>query len=554
MLPPVMLPILLTWITQTAALLGLGLALRRLLRLQTSGAEACFQSFWLGWAFTLAFLQVWHLGLPVSATATALLLVAGVAGLIWNGRGLRRLIQAPSRRWLWGSPVVLLAIWLANLALAAPTNSDTGLYHLPTVRWLVSYPLVPGLGNLHGRLAFNSAHFLYVAALDVGMWVYRSQHLANGPLLLALMAQILWYVSESLRSPRSLSWHTYFHVLLLAPSLHEVISHNIASPSPDLPVFIVGVLVWGELLALWSGDLAEDECAERLLMLGVLAAVGVVIKLSFAATAGVAGALAMVVWIRVYRAKAFHFSILARAVVPAALLLLPWVARGVVLSGYMAYPSTWPSLPVSWSVPPARVAEEAMWIRSWARLPGLPWQEVLGRTDWVLPWARRIVRAFVVGPPASLAVLGGALWVWARRRDPLPPNHVPSPWLWLGGLVGVLGVWFFAAPDARFVGSTVWLLASGVLCLALDPARRSWGRLGLLVVTGVMSCLALVWASSPVAYWVEPGPDGGLHPPPTVALQALTTYSGDTVYRPREGGRAGMRPCLVRPTSIRNCV
>ena len=36
---------------------------------------------------------------------------------------------------------------------------DTGLYHAQAIRWIEEYGVVPGLGNLHSRFAYNSAAF-----------------------------------------------------------------------------------------------------------------------------------------------------------------------------------------------------------------------------------------------------------------------------------------------------------------------------------------------------------------------------------------------------------
>jgi hypothetical protein len=52
------------------------------------------------------------------------------------------------------------ASWIASRSMRPPTNGDSGEYHFNTIRWINAFPIVPGLGNLHGRLAFNQS-FLY---------------------------------------------------------------------------------------------------------------------------------------------------------------------------------------------------------------------------------------------------------------------------------------------------------------------------------------------------------------------------------------------------------
>lgn len=53
-------------------------------------------------------------------------------------------------------------VWLGAIstyATSAAWNFDSGLYHIPAIRWIADYRLPLGLGNLHGRLGFDSAWF-----------------------------------------------------------------------------------------------------------------------------------------------------------------------------------------------------------------------------------------------------------------------------------------------------------------------------------------------------------------------------------------------------------
>jgi hypothetical protein len=112
------------------------------------------------------------------------------------------------------------AIWLANRAIGPALNADSGLYHFTSVRWATSYPIVPGLGNLHYRLAFNSSYFLYVASLDIGAWAHESHHLANGFLLLGLLTQILLSVVKLVGRVEHLKVYEIFDIVLL-PSVRK---------------------------------------------------------------------------------------------------------------------------------------------------------------------------------------------------------------------------------------------------------------------------------------------------------------------------------------------
>ncbi len=70
---------------------------------------------------------------------------------------------------------------LAGIVFASgPVKSyDTGLYHAQSVKWINEYGVVPGLGNLHFRLAFNSSWLVFSSFFDILAFEGKSYHLVN---------------------------------------------------------------------------------------------------------------------------------------------------------------------------------------------------------------------------------------------------------------------------------------------------------------------------------------------------------------------------------------
>ncbi|MEX2611286.1 MAG: hypothetical protein WEA24_15290 [Gemmatimonadota bacterium] len=181
--------LLLVWGTLAAVVLvGLGRLLR--LILPPPGEDGTSPpAFWLGLAGCLAFLQLWHLLLPVDGRAALLLLGVGLAGFR-SGRG----SAGVARPGAYGVALLLLlpaVLVLANRALGEATVYDSGLYHFANVRWATEHALVPGLGNLHARLAFNQSYFLLVAGLDHPLPGLDGHRLVNGILYVALLAELV---------------------------------------------------------------------------------------------------------------------------------------------------------------------------------------------------------------------------------------------------------------------------------------------------------------------------------------------------------------------------
>jgi hypothetical protein len=193
----------------------------------------------------------------------------------------------------------------------------------------------------------------------------------------------------------------------------------------------------------------------------------------------------------------------------AALLVVPWMARGVLLSGYPLFPSAALGLPVAWRIPESLVTPISPVILEWARTVN---QTIPYTGD--LSWAREWYTAFpfeVAKRALLLALAAGAVGValalveWRRWSAGARSSGVEeegashSRWEINGAaaLVGVSGLalvaWFLMAPDYRFSGALVWMLMACGLCLAwlaLTAPRTIREPLGLAV--GLVLGLAII--------------------------------------------------------------
>ena len=70
--------LLAAWLVAVAACLGIGLLGFRLAGVREVDVDRGFQAFWIGFALVLWLLQIWHLLLPVSPVAGAVLLCGPV--------------------------------------------------------------------------------------------------------------------------------------------------------------------------------------------------------------------------------------------------------------------------------------------------------------------------------------------------------------------------------------------------------------------------------------------------------------------------------------------
>ena len=142
---------------------------------------------------------------------------SGSDGLINSRAALLEWLKTAFREARWAfSLYATIALFLAIRAAGPNDYFDTGLYGAQAVRWLQTFPTVPGLANLHGHLGFNSSAFLCIAVLNRGPWSGLAFHLFTGFLLTAIAFLVL---DACLRMARNQATTPadWFHCILAIP-------------------------------------------------------------------------------------------------------------------------------------------------------------------------------------------------------------------------------------------------------------------------------------------------------------------------------------------------
>jgi hypothetical protein len=404
------------------------------------------------------------------------------------------------------------------------------------------------------QLSLNSSYFLYVAMLDAGWWQHRAHHLANGVLLLALFAQILHSARALLTARVRAEPIHVFWLLLLAPVVGAALGSNVSSPSPDLPVFALGVVIASELLTLLVDARASPRRRARaFLAIVLMASVGLTVKLSIAAFGAVAVVVAFVAWRSTPepQLRADRTTVVAAAVV--ALIVGSWMIRGVVLSGYPAYPIGVGGALVEWRLPASVLEDSRRSIHDIARIPLVVGVSPEARDAWFAGWAwtgpwiyrLRLYRAeFVV--PCLAALAACAIALYCRWCHPQPrPAGAPRGSFFIVPVVAIV-LWFLTAPDPRFAFASFAVLAPATFAFTFE--RHAAARRTVLWVGGALSCgLAVTLLASSFA-WVPAGPDDGFHPTPVVPVRPFVTRSGLELHvPPRDKCWDGPLTCTTSP-------
>ncbi len=534
---------LLTWLVCAAVCIGAGLLLLRAL-FPTSHGFSLGDSFWIGIAVITAILQLYHFFHRIDLGAVFLFIGLGLVGWIWNLASLPH-SSGSSRFRLTNDNVqlstLLLFIAAAIIAFrcaALGEHYDTGLYGAQAVRWFVTYPLVPGLGNLIGQLGFNSSVFLWFAALDQGPWRGLAHHLFDGFLIAALFARIIPAALRILRS-ESTSPIDWFWTLLFVPGTIWATTSKIVGTNTDLPTSVVCLVAAAMLFRAFGGEPPEpgtgmsDSRIIGLVMTMALFPLAVTFKISSVVFASLGWTVAaMKLWMLSRNTPVGKRQLVCGVILSAA-IVLPWIGRGIVLTGYPFFPSTALAVPVDWGVSALEAQSQADFARSFARVPGLTYEYAYG-WSWLQPWFRELVRereGFWI--PLFFALAGGAAGILRIARG----NRRSLPqWLWLlAPSLGGLLFWFLEAPAMRFGEPLMWTAGATLGTFAalqfMDrPGRIRMALGGLLLLTA--------WAAHPRLFWSSYfRPSVGVRTflrLPSAKLRAHKTASGLTVYVPVE--------------------
>lgn len=450
--------VLLVWLVAAVATTALGVgAFRLAARLGVGGANRLPAPEWLsliGWALLTAALQVWSLLAPIDGRAQLVFgLVTGAVLL----RCRRTWWQMLRRQWpvRWNGSVrvgalllALLLLWLLTFGVQVPINYDVGLYQLQTLQWTEQFAAVPGLGNLHGRLAFNSSLYLPLALFRVPTAAGPAYALSSYIYALLAVAAVRALVA-GLRAPQPDARRVWAPLLLL---LLLVYSFQVWLSSVTSDCTTAALLVL--LFCYYAQHPPQRATEAQRLVLTLLAAWAVTLKLS-------AGPVLLLplyaAWAAPERLPALRRW--GGPLLLGLLLALPWLARNVVLSGYLIYPL--PMLDVfnvDWKLPvPYARMEHNMIVnlaRNSAQSPYAPPAQTLWQwwPNWWAPMA---------GFPGAVALAGllsplVAAWRWRRARTAEEQGWAGG---WLVAWVGSV-FWFVAAPDYRFGAG--FLLVAGL--------------------------------------------------------------------------------------------
>ncbi|MBP7348211.1 MAG: hypothetical protein KA965_05970 [Butyrivibrio sp.] len=389
--------------------------------------------------------------------AAAFLCAFQIRKILTEGRRFWETLFSTRSFWLYCSIFLLFAYGTSHGIM----HYDTGLYHAQAIHWIESYGVVKGLGNLHVRLAYNSAAFPLSALYSFAFLGGQSYHTLAGYFALLLAWQCVDLKNIRRRKKTTLPDAARIVAIYYLFTIFD----EIVSPASDY--FVITLLCY--IIIQWLDlDLNHEKSVVPYIFLCIAAVYAVTLKLSAAPFLLLA---VKPIIMMIQRKRKAYIRITVYSFLAGLLTIVPFLIRNVILSGWLIYPFTALDLfHFSWKIPIGTAKYDAREIAVYGR----------GYTDvnryaeplraWVPAWferAGKINQIMLIADIVSLLCLGVlfAFWIIVIRTKDTRINgkadkiilldHIRM--VTLGDFLFIemilylaLLFWFFSAPLIRY--------------------------------------------------------------------------------------------------------
>ncbi|GJM32011.1 MAG: membrane protein [Saprospiraceae bacterium] len=296
---------------------------------------------------------------PINVFVTGAFTLAGIFLTYLHLEDLKQITKKVRMGWQQLSWQLKLAIFttfcLSMCAIIIEFGeSDIWFYHSQAIKWIKEYAVVPGLGNVHGRFAFNS-HFFISSAL-FSLWFSEDYVVfpLNSLFFFLFTTRLLLNINNALNEQK---W-TFFilNSILLVTFAFQVfpLTNGTSTDAISSMVLVYAILLFMER------SFGDKNITELVLFWSLIFT-----ACTFKLSAVFAGFLLLYNLPVIFRNKKVLLFLAT-----GLFILLPFITRNVILSGYLVYPV--PSLDVlsvDWKIPIDEVILEKELIEGWSKLP-----------------------------------------------------------------------------------------------------------------------------------------------------------------------------------------
>ena len=394
--------------------------------------------------------SIFSLFMPIGFLAHLLVFVIAVLILVWGI--ITNKFTLPKFKTLNFNLTIILTIFVFTViflnvlenATHLSSNPDSGIYHAQAIRWIETFPVVPGLGNLHTRFAYNSAWLVLNALFSFSFLGGQSYHLTGSLIYLITLSYFFCGVIDIIKI--NLSYSSIIKVLLIPVSFITLAS-DISSPGTDLPATL---LTW-VIICEWVQLVEERKnlLSARYIIIVILSIFCITIKLSTLPM------LLIPIIVIISSIKNRNMRCITLVITSSLFIFIPWIFRNTIISGYIIYPQTLIDIfNFDWKIPLEFVKDEQISIITWARNSGLPSSEAikLPTITWINIWFSKLTtnrKLILLSTIAMPIVVGFFVSIFPQKTKSIKNIIHKQTLVYILCFWGII-YWFITAPDYRF--------------------------------------------------------------------------------------------------------
>lgn len=470
-----MLAIILSWIFISYTFLSLGDALVSIYNKLCAKHEtySIIDTFLLGLCSTSILLSITSLGLPSNQyMLLALIILSTIYWIIRRDR-LKELISVYKEQIKSFSVFQILLMVLPVIGLILANSWESGVmdslyYHQQNIRWNEEFSVVPGLGNLEHRFGFNS-NYMLVSAIFTFRFLFGDAIYTLQALIAVYI--LIWSMVEVFKSGYEMKRVALLFVYL---AFLFTYSYTMTSTSTDaIPSFVFFYLV-AKLL------LYPKFITDKMLMVVAIPVLMVTFKLTVIPFC----LIALYLLIRVFKKKDIRTVMFL--LTTSLLIILPWVVRNVIISGYLVFPFQEIDIfSFDWKIPKYVALHERVFIFQC----GIDVLKMLIESFSHPRLSMASIQEIGIGVSLFTFVFISPLamiFAFVKRK------HLDKSIYYIYGiLLLVICVWAIGGPDPRFIGGCLFVTIYIVLFILLNTQKERYSKpIGISVViltTGLLT-------------------------------------------------------------------
>lgn len=443
-------------IADILAFIGFGYTFCNLLNINIKKLRVCFFPLLFlltGIVFVTPIAAIINFFLPINHIIACLVLLIGIILFCLNQNKLTRIIK-PSIK-----SILLLALLINLLGLLWGIQiADTFGYHVFASKWVAESCMPFGQANLDIRLGYNSLIFTTYAITEFLVFKFDRPIFSFFPVLMSLFIFASAYIAKKMiykRKSGKLSDY-YLTSFIIIPFIYN---RSVGSLATDLSAIL---FAWATFyLITVNSELQKDnQPITRLIV--IFSVFTATIKLSMAPICLIPGII-----IGKHFIKEKNLNFYKSSIVISLLILLLFVTKGYMQSGYPAFPNHLFSLNVDWKVPEEIAKNETEFICNFAKdyshCRDLEYMKTL---KWIPRW---IINFIIYERALWLSMLISGLFIIAKWSEiKLNSNQKLITYISMLGIVFVM----VNAPAARFAHVFLFTSFFIPLCALLSKKQE----------------------------------------------------------------------------------